>query len=57
MSNNPDKYEAGSEDFTEDIDIEPAELEAVSGELAVIDEPIESLSPRQMEAIEEVLEA
>ena len=56
MSNNPDEYEAGSEDLPEGLDIDPAELEAVSEELALIDDAIDSLPPEQMAAIEEVLE-
>ena len=57
MNNNPDKYETGSEDLPEGLDIDPAELEAVSEEVAVIDDAIESVSTEQMAAIEEVLEA
>ncbi|QSG07620.1 hypothetical protein [Halapricum desulfuricans] len=55
MNNNPDEYE--DVDLPEGLDIAPAELEAVSEELAVVDEAIESLSPEQTAAIEEVLEA
>lgn len=57
MSDNPDEYEFDSEGLPEGLDIDPAELEAVSEELAVIDDAIDSLSPEQMAAIEEVLEA
>lgn len=57
MSDDPGEYEFDSEHLPEGLDIDPAELEAVSEELAVIDDAIESLSPEQMAAIEEVLEA
>jgi hypothetical protein len=56
MGDNPDEYEFGSEDLLESLDIDPAELEMISEELAVIDDAIESLSSQQMAAIEEVLE-
>jgi hypothetical protein len=55
MRNNPDEYE--DVDLPEGLDIDLAELEAVSEELAVVDDAIESLSPEQMAAIEDVLEA
>lgn len=57
MNNDPDEHEFGSEDLPNGLDIDPAELEAVSEELTVVDDAIESLFPEQMEAIEEVLEA
>lgn len=57
MNDTPDGYEFSSEEVPEGLDIGPAELEAVSEELAVVDDAIDSLSPEQMSAIEEVLEA
>jgi hypothetical protein len=57
MNDNPDEYEFGSEDVPEGLGIDPAELEAVSEEFAVIDEAIDALPPEQVAAIEEVLEA
>lgn len=57
MSDTPDEYEFDPESLPDGLDIDPTELEAASEELAVIDDAIESLSPEQRAAIEDVMEA
>jgi hypothetical protein len=57
MSDDPDEYSFSAESLPDDIDIDPAELEAASKELAVIDDVMDSLSTDQRAAIEAVMGA
>ncbi|CCQ33496.1 hypothetical protein HLRTI_000303 [Halorhabdus tiamatea SARL4B] len=56
MNDDTDWNGIGPEDLPEGLEIDPAEFEAVSEEMAVIDDAIDALSAEQMETIEEVLE-
>ncbi|MFT4890661.1 MAG: hypothetical protein ACI9YT_001579 [Halobacteriales archaeon] len=55
MSDDPDESEIDPGDLPADID--PTELEAMSDDMAAVDDAIEALSPEQTAALEEVLEA
>lgn len=57
MSDDSDEYEIDPADLPAGLDVDPDELEDVSGDLAVIDEIFAELSPEQTDALEEVADA